>query len=123
MHRRFRHAVNGASANMRHTGHGTDIHNRSRSVLHQQRMAEARDFKCGKSIELEQMPPLFIGIIRRRHRLIAAGVVDENVQAFVEVLDPIDQVTPLFIARNISRENLHITQRKFFEDFVAGIFE
>src|SRR3546814_10387763 len=54
---------------------------------------------------------------------VAAGIVDQDVEAFVLVFDPVEQLAALFVVGDVGDQGADVAVGEFFGQFVASAFE
>src|SRR3546814_8372585 len=54
---------------------------------------------------------------------VAAGIVDQDVEAFVLVFDPVEQFAALLVVGDVGDQGADVAVGKFFGQFVARAFE
>src|SRR3546814_1728068 len=72
----------------------------------QQRIGVAREFEGAEQVDLEDLAPLVLGVLAAGSGEVAAGIVDQDVEAFVLVFDQIGRAhvsTPVTNAHLVCR--------------------
>ena len=82
-------------------------------------MRIARQFEGGEQVDLEDLPPLVLGVFGRGPGEVAAGIVDQDVQAVALVFHPVEQFAPLFVLGDVGDEDLHVALREVLRQFRA----
>ena len=72
-------------------------------MLRQQRIGAATQLEGGEEIRFEDAAPLVLAVVQRRTGQVAAGVVDQDVQATV-VGRPIEDLVALFLVGDVGGE-------------------
>ena len=92
-------------------------------MLRQQRMRVARQFEGAEHVDLEDLAPLVLGVVVGGAGEVAAGVVDQDVEALALVLDPVEHLAPLFVVGDVADEGADVAVGKFLGQFVARGFQ
>src|SRR3546814_16042851 len=92
-------------------------------VLRQQRIGVAREFEGAEQVDLEDLAPLVLGVLGAGSGEVAAGIVDQDVEAFVLVFDPVEQLAALFVVGDVGDQGADVAVGEFFGQFVASAFE
>src|SRR3546814_5314161 len=82
LHRGLGHAVGRAAAHVGLAGNAADVDHARYRVLRQQRIGVAREFEGAEQVDLEDLAPLVLGVLGAGSGEVAAGIVDQDVEAF-----------------------------------------
>src|SRR3546814_596996 len=123
VHRGLGHAVGRAAAHVGLAGNAADVDHARYSVPGQQRIGVAREFEGAEQVDLEDLAPLVLGVLGAGSGEVAAGIVDQDVEAFVLVFDPVEQFAALFVVGDVGDQGADVAVGEFFGQFVASAFE
>ena len=123
MHCRLGHAVGGASADVGEAGHAAHVDDARRGVFGQQRIGIAGKLERREQVDLEDLAPLVLGVVDDCATTVAAGVVDQDVEAFAAILDPVEDFASLLLVGDIGDQCMHFAIRDFVGEFVAGALQ
>src|SRR3546814_4521138 len=76
----------------------------------QQRIGVAREFEGAEQVDLEDLAPLVLGVLGAGSGEVAAGIVDQDVEAFVLVFDPVEQFAALFVVGDVGDQDRKSTR-------------
>lgn len=68
------------------------------------RVKQTAELEAGKEVDLEERAPLGLGEVEHRPRQVRAHGMNEDVDRFAEVIEPVDELEPLFGRGQIGRE-------------------
>ena len=92
-------------------------------MFRQQRVRVTRQFEGGEQVDLENAAPLFLGVIHRGLGQVAAGVVDQQVEAVGMVFHPVEDLAAVFVVGDIGGHGMDATIGEFVQQFVAHHFQ
>src|SRR5690606_16112899 len=87
------------------------------------RVRVAREFEGAEQVDLEDLPPFVFGVVDRGPGQVAAGVVDQDVQAFALVLHPVEQLAALLVVGDVGDQRAQVAVRVLLEQVFARDFK
>ncbi|MNV45070.1 hypothetical protein D3C71_1368550 [compost metagenome] len=105
---------------MGQAGHAADVDDRRGRVPRQQRVRIARQFERRKQVGLEDPAPLVFGVFGGRLADVAAGIVDQDVQAIAVVFHPVQDFAAVLVIGDVGSQAMDLTIRVGISQFIAG---
>ncbi|SON87328.1 hypothetical protein XAP6984_800056 [Xanthomonas phaseoli pv. phaseoli] len=121
MQRRLGHAVRRAAAQMGDTRDAADVDDCRSSMLRQQWMRITRQFERRKHVGFENAAPFVLGVVDRGAGDVAAGVVDQQMQAIGMVFHPVQNGAALFIVGHIGGQPVQFALGKLVGKLIARL--